>query len=178
MKFLITLGDNKEDTALKEKYSRLIESHGGELLTNLSMDHEVPVLKTYLLSNGFKRTQKYMTAIIRGVPRVHFNWIEACCNQRCFIDPTSFSTFLLEPPSGCKPTGLLFKSKKFFFSGSAKFKNSWAGVIRLLGGTVSNSPSGNTIVLTEDPKACVKGSVEKIVNVDWLINCITEKTFK
>lgn len=178
MKFLITLGDNKEDTALKEKYSRLIESHGGELLSNLSIDHEVPVLKTFLLSNGFKRTQKYMTAIIRGVPRVHFNWIEACCNQSCFIDPTNFSTFLLEPPSSCKPTGLLFKNKKFFFSGSAKFKNSWASVIRLLGGTVSNAPSVHTIVLTEDPKACVKGSVEKIVNVDWLINCITEKTFK
>ena len=178
MKFLITLGENKEDTALKEKYSRLIESHGGELLTNLSTDHEIPVLKTFLLSNGFKRTQKYMTAIIRGVPRVHFNWIEACCNQGCFIDPTSFSTFLLEPPLGCKPTGLLFKSKKFFFSGSSKFKNSWVGVIRLLGGTVSNAPSGSTIILTEDPKACVKGAVEKIVNVDWLINCITEKTFK
>ena len=31
MKFLITVGDNKEDVALKEKYSKLIESHGGEL---------------------------------------------------------------------------------------------------------------------------------------------------
>ena len=180
MKFLITVGDNKEDVALKEKYSKLIESHGGELLTNLSTDHEVPVLKTFLLSNKFKRTQKFITALIRGVPRVHFNWIEACCSQCCFLDPFSFSNFLLEPVLECKPCGLLFKGKKFFFSGTPKFKNSWVGVIRLLGGTVSNTPAANTIVMTED--ACnaggVKGPVEKIVNVDWLIACITEKKFK
>lgn len=177
IKFLITVGDNKEDAALKEKYTRLIESHGGELLTNLPTDHEVPVLKTFLLSNGFKRTPKFMTAIIRGVPRVHFNWLEACCNQGCYLDPTSFTQFLIEPPSGCKPSGLLFKGKKFYFSGSTKFKNSWVSVIRLLGGTVSNSASSNTIVLVEDPSKSEKGPMEKIVNVDWLIRCVVEKTF-
>lgn len=176
LKFLITVGDNKEDAALKEKYTRLIESHGGELLTNLPTDHEVPVLKTFLLSNGFKRTPKFMTAIIRGVPRVHFNWLEACCNQGSFIDPTSFAQFLIEPPSGCKPSGLLFKGKKFYFSGSTKFKNSWVSVIRLLGGTVSNSPSINTIFLAEDSGKLEKVAVEKSVNVDWLIRCIVEKT--
>lgn len=178
VKFLITVGDNKEDAALKEKYSRLIESHGGELLGSLPTDHEVPVFKTFLLSNGFKRTPKFMTAIIRGVPRVHFNWIEACCNQVTFIDPTSFATFLIEPPSGCKPTGLLFKGKKFYFSGSTKFKNSWVSVIRLLGGTVSNNPGNSVIVLTEDSdKNELLESSEKLVNVDWLIRSIVEKTF-
>lgn len=177
IKFLITVGDNKEDAALKEKYSRLIESHGGELLTNLPTDHEIPVLKTFLLSNGFRRTPKFMTAIIRGVLRVHFNWIEACCNQGSFIDPTSFAQFLIEPPSGCKPSGLIFKGKKFYFSGSTKFKNSWVAVIRLLGGTVSNTPSMNTIVLAEDFGKLEKRPVEKSVNVDWLIRCVVEKTF-
>lgn len=179
VKFLITVGDNKEDAALKEKYSRLIESHGGELLTNLPTDHEVPVFKTFLLSNGFKRTPKFMTAIIRGVPRVHFNWIEACCNQVTFIDPSSFATFLIEPPSGCKPTGLLFKGKKFYFSGSSKFKNSWVSVIRLLGGTVSNNPGNQIIILAEDSDktADAADSCEKVVNVDWLIRCILEKTY-
>ena len=177
LKFLITVGDNKEDAALREKYTRLIESHGGELLSNLPTDHEVPVLKTFLLSNAFKRTPKFMTAIIRGVPRVHFNWIEACCNQGSFIDPTSFTQFLIEPPSGCKSSGLLFKGKKFYFSGSTKFKNSWVSVIRLLGGTVSNSASTNVIVLAEDSSKTEKFTVEKVVNVDWLIRCVVERTF-
>lgn len=175
-KFIITTGDNNNtDTESKEKYTKLIESLGGEVLTNLPTDFEIPLLKTYLLSNGFKRTPKYMTAIIRGVPRVYFNWIESCCAQGCFNEP--FSSFLIDPKSECKPTGLLFKNKKFFISGSAKFKNSWISVIRLLGGTVSNSPASTTIVLRESEEKGVKGPVEKFVNVDWLINCIVSKKF-
>lgn len=180
LKFLITVGDNKEDTALKSKYTRLIESHGGELLNNLPNDPEITIFKTFLLSNGFKRTSKFMTAIIRGIPRVHFNWIEACCNQLVFIDPTNFSNFLIEPPTGCKPTGPLFKGKKFVISGSAKFKNSWISVVRLLGGTVSNNSGAlgnNLIVLTENIDANATNINDKKVNVDWLIRCVVEKTF-
>lgn len=178
MKFLITLGDNKEDSTLKTKYSKLIEFHGGEVLSNLSTDHEIPVIKTFLLSNGFKRTPKFMTAIIRGVPRVHFNWIEACCNQSCFIDPSSFSNFLIEPPTGFKPVGILFKGKKFYPLGNAKFKNSWIPILRLLGATVSTNTSAKTLILAEnsDEKCQVKGTYEKVVNIDWLIRCIVERS--
>lgn len=184
MKFLITVGDNQEDTALKLKYTKLIESHGGELMLNLPTDPETQISKIYLLSNGFRRTAKFMTAIIRGIPRVNFSWIEECCARESFIDPNC-SSFLIEPPTGSKPIGILFKGKKFYLDGTAKFKNSWVPVLRMLGGTVTNFPAASgaaapaIITLSESLKNMKAGGSSGgvgIVNIDWLIRCIVEKS--
>ncbi len=175
MRFLITCADDANDL---KKYSQLIESQGGELLSGL--DAEVPALKTFLLAPGFKRTPKFMTAIIRGIPRASFAWIDACLEQKRVLDVVPFT---IEPPSGWKPTGALFKGRRFFLDGSAKFKSSWMPVLRLLGGTVSaslgGSGAGKVLAFVEDAEKRQGGGkgCERIVNVDWLIRCIVERTF-
>lgn len=180
-RFVIVVGDGREDAALKTRYNRIIQSHGGTLLNNCPVNGKTLPSDTFLLSTGFQRTSKFMLAVVLGIPRVTFHWIDVCVAQQTFVHPATLAAFVIEPPAGAKPCPMLFANQRLLLDGTARFKGSWGPVLVALGGTLVTSVSvedaSDVTVLAEHVDRPSEKSGAQTVTVDWLIGCIMKQSF-
>ena len=129
MTFILTgIGDEK-------RLAKVIVEMNGKVIDDMSKLSD-DLENVYLLSEGKKRTTKYLLAIVLGIPRVSVGYIEDCLKRNAKL-PISDEYYLDTCP---RSAGRLSK-QAWIVKGSAKFRREFELVLYALGVQIVTSTS-------------------------------------
>lgn len=146
-----------EANSLRARYTAALEGFGATVLENVG-EHEFPDNVTHVVA-GAGRTTKVLVALLRKVPLVHADWVEACIAANALVSTAPFARSLTNVNPLLGKTVHLTSS---FLNGRLDQRNSYiamaheicvAGKVRLvLEGDQADAPEVDyTIVGEEDP---------------------------
>ncbi|TMS32340.1 hypothetical protein L596_000193 [Steinernema carpocapsae] len=187
-------GDKDYEYLDKDEVGEVISTLGGRVIRDLmTIDRRCELM---LISEDAYKTAKYLSALVLGVPCVHFEWIRQCILSGDFLD---YRKYLL--PAGIDiVTGQsvkwhgkvsLLQEKTMYICGSKEkevkgrikkaFNATWSTMTRAMGAelleTLPNDPTGIFCVVTDgqDCPEMISKALQlqvPLVTAEWLIGCL------
>lgn len=173
----------------KTKMAADIESRGGRVMDDCSED-DVDTDHSYLLSDDYCRTYKYLVALATGIPCVSYDWIIECTKKEHLVNYQPYllpSGYSLETHSTLKlmprRSGTLGKVR-VYISGKKQFKTFWTPVLSKAGATVAarvtcqDADAYRANVILAEPKDSQRlddlaaRSGMTIQNTEWFVQCL------
>jgi hypothetical protein len=180
--FMISLGSLSvtQKRTQKSQLITRIRSLGGQILSD---DAKVPKDNVILLSNGYCRTAKTSLALVKGLPVLRLDWLEACEQAWEF---SSLQTFAVPIPGRVTMDKLdhLLDGWSIALVGSPNFVSGWRPVLMAAGANLVEQDhiNGSTdmvrmLMETLPSRSSRLGrwtisSGVMVVTVDWLISSI------
>jgi hypothetical protein len=176
----------------KHQLTTKIRSLGGSIASEEESD--APPSPLILLANGYYRLGKIFLAIVRGIPIVHVDWLEACKRSNSIVAHEPFIVRIPDLRNGhrIRRPDLLRGWTIILVGGGKKFFATWAPVCSGMKATILSShryynptrssslskPPAVRIVVEELPSASSQivrwahANAIRILTVDWLMQVI------
>ncbi|XP_064390108.1 mucin-17-like isoform X4 [Halichondria panicea] len=181
----------------KETAVKQIRSKAGRIADTLTKQ-EVIDGRTFVLSDSFCKTKKYLLGLALDVPCITYSWLSDCIQQGKVLDyadyrlPAGVNNFdgTVIPWSPCSRS-IMFKECTVHVVGIETFKRHWGSIAEACGASIlsklptmtarSRSNSGSVVVVAEHPDQ-ISPSLQHQSSLDtlcilshtWIVQCLIQ----
>ncbi|XP_029635084.1 uncharacterized protein LOC115210622 isoform X1 [Octopus sinensis] len=167
-----------------------LETGGGQVFSSWHKDFLSPHKTSFVVSNTYQRTVKYLQGLAAGIPCVSHLWVRDCCKQGTFLD---YKSYLLQAGISITKKTLMESKMKakcledfeiLVTSSQNEFVNIWSEILTIAGCRIikkfrKTKGSNKSVDAVITDRSCPPDIIEQadtqhipLLSTEWVIQCL------